>query len=410
MDILILAPEYPYPTNNGARRRILAFTRQLSAQHDVTLAAIKRRSKADVGKDESASDDLFRTIIVEVKRSPLVAAMMSIFSNRTYREVKFWSPEYQRTVDDLLENKVYDVVFLNFLTMAMYIEKWLEKQEQGASRPILVLDQHNIDEVVWERHILRSGNVFRKAYAELQKRRIKRLQKKWFRRFDLILSVSPDDVHITERYTDDQTDILLAPNGADLEYFLPQRRNGLSGTEPPIVVFGGAMDVAMNQDAAMWFTREILPIIQSEVPNARLMIVGRNPSSAIENLTQIPGVDIERDVPDIRDYYGRASVFVVPSRMGGGTKLKTLEAMAMALPIVSTTIGAQGIDVQDGRHLYVANDPKMFADRVVELLKDREKAQTMGNKARSHVRDRYGWTEIVAGVEAVLAARVAMKA
>jgi len=232
----------------------------------------------------------------------------------------------------------------------------------------------------------------------LEMLKAKYLQKRWFPRFDAILCVASEDLQKTAEYVDSRTSLWLVPNGVDIDYFRP-----VSQPDPQertlTLVFGASMDVAMNQDAVHWFAASILPRIKQQVPDVQFWIVGRDPPATVRSLAEREGITVTGTVPDVRDYYRQAAVFVVPLRAGGGTKLKTLEAMAMGLPIVSTTVGAQGLDVESGRHLYIADNPKVFAAYVIELLEDRNKAVQMGGEARRLVEQQYSWTSIVGEVD-----------
>jgi glycosyltransferase involved in cell wall biosynthesis len=225
----------------------------------------------------------------------------------------------------------------------------------------------------------------------------KRLQSKWYPRFDAILCVAPEDLERTSGYINADTHLWLAPNGVDIDCFhpVPHPRAGKQNNH---IVFVGSMDVAMNQDGAHWFVNSVFPIIQRRIPDAQFWVVGREPPPGIRRLAKRSGVRVTGTVEDVTEYFQRASVFVVPVRAGGGTKLKTLEAMSMGLPIVSTSVGAQGLDVEPGRHLHVADQPERFAGDVVELLEDRNKGLEMGREARRLVERRYNWTSIYGAV------------
>ena len=291
----------------------------------------------------------------------------------------------------------YDLVWVNFVTMSGYVQQLV-----GApKRPLLVLDQHNVDEMVWQslgrgrsgrRNPLRTSAW--RAYGALQVAKLRRYQRRWYPRYELVLSVSSEDAALTRAYARSDR-VVVAPNGVDIDYFRPRPRSD----EGRRLVFGASMDVSMNQDAALWFATRVLPLVRRQVPEVEFWIVGRNPPASIVGLSSMPGVTVTGTVDDVREYYRSASVFVVPSRMGGGTKLKTLEGMAMALPLVATSVGAQGLDVCSGQHLYVADTPEAFARRTVELLRNRELAASMGAASRRMVEDQYSWDRIVGDVE-----------
>ena len=179
----------------------------------------------------------------------------------------------------------------------------------------------------------------------------------------------------------------VVPNGVDLDYFhvLPQpiqRRH---------LVFTGSMDWRPNQDAARYFVREILPLLKQVRPELECTFVGRNPPADIERLADIPGVHITGTVGDVRPYVERAAVYIVPLRIGGGSRLKILEALAMGRAVVSTTVGAEGLDVVHDKHLLLADDPRTFADCVLRLLDDQQRCRSLSTEGRRLVEQHYGW-------------------
>ncbi|HEX4935153.1 MAG TPA: glycosyltransferase, partial [Gemmatimonadaceae bacterium] len=172
------------------------------------------------------------------------------------------------------------------------------------------------------------------------------------------------------------------------------------------IVFTGSMDWMPNEEGIAWFVRDILPRIRREVPGAHLSIVGRNPTALVRSLGS-EAVEVTGTVPDIRPYLQRASAVVVPLRVGGGTRLKIFEAMAMECAIVSTTIGAEGLPVGDGEHLRIADTPEGFASAVVSILRDRAAARRLGEASAALVRQRFGWASVtddfIAACEATVA-------
>ena len=166
----------------------------------------------------------------------------------------------------------------------------------------------------------------------------------------------------------------------------------------PRLLFVGSMDVKMNIDAVTWFAREIYPQIRAHIPDAEFQIVGRNPASEVRALDQQEGIDVTGGVERVRPYYERAGVAVVPLRRGGGTKLKVPEAMAARVPVVATSVGAQGLNIEDGVHLRIADEAGLFAEAVTELMVDREEAQQLVRAAYDRVEQQYSWTGIYDGV------------
>jgi glycosyltransferase involved in cell wall biosynthesis len=191
----------------------------------------------------------------------------------------------------------------------------------------------------------------------------------------------------------------VIPTGVDVEYFRPSPDRDQPGT----LVFSGAMDWMPNEDAMVYFIKRMWPRIRQQIPNASLCVVGRNPSRALVELAaNHQGIEITGIVDDIRPFVHRAAVYVVPLRIGGGTRLKIFEAMAMGKAIVSTTIGAEGLPVHPGQDILIVDDPEQFADTTIRLLGDSVQREELGRAARELVNRTYSWDAVVQPFETVL--------
>ena len=205
---------------------------------------------------------------------------------------------------------------------------------------------------------------------------------------------------------------MLIPNGIDLnDYEIPRPNDQIPiaslpflAPNPYILLFTGKMDYRPNVDAALWFAEEIFPRIRAAQPEAQFVVAGQKPHPRLDRLRQQPGIVITGAVPDLRPYLEAATVYVAPLRMGGGTRFKLLEAMAVRKPIVSTRFGAEGFDVTEGRELLLADTPAEFAAAVLDLLKDEAKRASLGEAARRFVEQGYDWAAILPKVEAAYAA------
>src|SRR5262249_21774112 len=189
----------------------------------------------------------------------------------------------------------------------------------------------------------------------------------------------------------------VIPTGVDTEYFAPVTA---SASEPRLV-FTGSMDWLPNEDAMRFFCHEVLPLIRAEEPRTRLAIVGRTPTAAVRALAD-EHIEVTGTVADIRPFMRKATVYVVPLRIGGGTRLKIFEAMAMGQAVVSTTVGAEGLPVVDGEHAIIADGPRAFADAVVSLLRDARRRQALAAAARKLVVEHYGWSRAAEVLDAAL--------
>jgi polysaccharide biosynthesis protein PslH len=192
----------------------------------------------------------------------------------------------------------------------------------------------------------------------------------------------------------------VVPNGVDTNF---NQRESVEPIDlpPHALVFTGTMDFRPNVDAVLWFAREVLPLVRQTIPGAHFVIVGQRPHARLNELRAEPAITITGAVEDTRPYIAAAAAYVIPLRMGGGTRLKLLEAMSMAAPIVSTTLGAEGFPIAPGRELLLADDPASFARSIVDLIQQPEQGQVLGRVARSFVVEQYDWRQIVPEFEEV---------
>jgi glycosyltransferase involved in cell wall biosynthesis len=255
----------------------------------------------------------------------------------------------------------------------------------------MVLFQHNVEAAIWERHARVAKGAIRRAFFTSQWRRMAAWEGKECRRFDHVIAVSDADRDaVRSRYG--VTAISSVPTGVDAEYFSPSGREIARTAE---IVFTGSMDWMPNVDGITWFCEGILPIVRRAVPEASLTIVGRNPTPAVTALaSRYPGVTVTGTVSDVRPFLERAAAVVVPLRVGGGTRLKIYEGMAMGRPTVSTSIGAEGLPMINGEEILIADEAPSFADAVVRLLSEPAYGDAIGRQAAERVRRDFGWAVV----------------
>jgi glycosyltransferase involved in cell wall biosynthesis len=253
---------------------------------------------------------------------------------------------------------------------------------------VRILDEHNVEHRLLERIWRHERDPLRRIYAYVQARKFRRDELAACRHVDAVLTTSLDDRDLLTPDVDG-TPVRVVPNGVDTDFFRPG-----GGQEDPVgLLFTGAMNYAPNADAVLHFCTEILPTIHASIPETSLAVVGRNPPDRIQSL----GTDriaITGTVRDVRPWMARAAVFVVPLRVGGGTRLKILEALACGRAVVSTSLGCEGLDVTNGDDILVADTPTAFADAVVRCLRDPELRRRLGGRGRALVERRYRWDAI----------------
>jgi glycosyltransferase involved in cell wall biosynthesis len=267
-----------------------------------------------------------------------------------------------------------------------------------------VLFTHNVESEIWRRHVETAGTRVKRILLEQQWQRMLRFEKQAVRRFDLVLAVSETDRDTLQRlYGPLRGPVAVVPTGVDTAYFAPVP----SAERPAHLVFTGSMDWLPNEDGVLFFAREILPRIRQRIPDVTVSIVGRDPTPAVVRLAAGRGIEVTGRVEDVRPYMAAGAVYVVPLRVGGGTRLKIFEAMSMGRPVVSTTVGAEGLPVRHGEHVLIADEPQAFADRVVQLLGDAAARHQLGQRARDLVVARYDWSAAALDLERALAAAAA---
>ncbi|MCB0085544.1 MAG: glycosyltransferase, partial [Caldilineaceae bacterium] len=248
-------------------------------------------------------------------------------------------------------------------------------------------------------------------YSIVQWQKLRAYEARICRRADGVLAVSEPDQAALKRLVP-SADVTVIANGIDAEAYQPAASLTLTPTAqtPATLVFTGKMDYRPNIDAVLWFADHVLPLIHKAQPHVRFQIVGMNPHPRLDRLREEPTIEITGAVEDIAPYLSHAGVYVVPLRIGGGTRFKVLEAMAQGLPIVSTTLGVEGIDVTDGQELLLADRPEAFAQAVLQILDSRQAngqmTTAMGNAARAFVTANYSWTQILPRLEALYQERL----
>ena len=264
-----------------------------------------------------------------------------------------------------------------------------------AGPPPVVLFEHNVEYMIWRRTGANSSNPWQRALLALEWRKMRRYERRACNRADLTITVSDDDRLLLGKDAPESR-IVAIPTGVDVEYF-----DADDGTleQPGEIVFTGSMDWHPNEDAMRYFIDDILPLIRREAPEVSLTIVGRNPSQQLRDAAATAGVAVTGTVDDVRPYIRRGAVYVVPLRIGGGTRLKIFEALAMAKAVVSTTIGAEGLPLQEGVHILRADDPGAFAGNVLDLLRDRTRRQELGTAGRRLMEREYSWSRVAQDFE-----------
>lgn len=390
MHILWLKTELLHPVDKGGRIRTYQMLRALAREHRVTYLTLDDGTAAP---DALARATEYAHEVIRVPFQPpakwspafFVALARNLLSPLPYVLARYRSDAMRRALVDACARLRPDVVVCDFLFPAPNVP-----DDLGVPT---VLFQHNVEAMIWARHAEVATNPVKRLYMREQWRRMRRREAAECRRFDHVVAVSPQDAAVFREDYGVRA-VSDVPTGVDTEYFRP---SGREARQPRELVFTGSMDWMPNEDAMLHFVAETLPLLRGRVPDVTLTIVGRNPPPRIRALaTADASIRVTGSVPDVRPYLERAAVFIVPIRVGGGTRLKIFEAMAMELPVVSTTIGAEGLPVRDGEEVRLADSPAAFAAAVAELLESPDRARTLGLAGATSVRAQFGWDRVAA--------------
>lgn len=393
MRILWLSPYLPFPIFGGGTR-VYNLIKALAPTCAIDLMACAEVEEPD---DEVLIELRSLCRSVEVVPSPMSSRarrrhvqLRALVSRRASQYWMFYSPHVQARIDQALCAVQYDVVILEHSFMGYYVAN---------GRAPIVLDQHNVESEILRRSGRRERSMMRRAYNLLEYVKYRPDEQRICQAADLILAASESDQKTMGKWA--SPPIVVVPNGVDSAYFAPED-GACEAEQHANLVFTGSMHYAPNTEAMLYFAAEIWPLIRAKVPNVTLKIVGGDPPPEILRLGRLPGVVVTGYVPDVRPYLAEAQVVVAPLRIGGGTRLKIVEALAMGRAVVSTPIGCEGLDVQDGRHLLVANQPAEFATQVIELLSDPARREALGREGRHLVGERYDWQAIGSRLETSL--------
>jgi sugar transferase (PEP-CTERM/EpsH1 system associated) len=388
--ILWLKTELLHPVDKGGRIRTYNMLRALRRGHRVTYLTLDDGTAAPDAAERAVEEYCHELVRVPFAPPPKGTARFyadlaaNVLSPLPYAVARYRSPAMRRAAEAAVARGGVDVVVCDFLAPSLNVPA-------GLGAPA-VLFQHNVEAVIWERHARVAAHPVKKAYMREQWRRMLRHEAAECRRFDHVIAVSPQDAEVFRRDFGVRS-VSDVPTGVDTDYFRP---SGRAERRPHELVFTGSMDWLPNEDAILWFAAEVLPRVRARVPDATLAVVGRNPTAPVRALDGANGVTVTGSVPDVRPYLERGAAFVVPIRIGGGTRLKIYEAMAMERAVVSTAVGAEGLPVRDGVDALIADAPEAFADAVVALLTDPARAAAVGRAAAAMVRERFGWDAVTA--------------
>jgi glycosyltransferase involved in cell wall biosynthesis len=382
------------PVDTGGNIRSYNILKHLSSRHDVTLISSYSGKQAPEYERELrqrfANSIAICTLAPEdsdgiVKQATHYLARAA--SSVPYAVSKFTAPKVRQIVRRELESGSFDVAVCDFLAVSLNFPKQL-------STPT-VLFQHNVEASIWRRQAEHEKHWLKKLVFAMEAAKMLQYEVTSIKRFHHVIAVSDVDRKLMSGV--DPENISVVPTGVDLQQFRPQENSSVAGRE---VLFLGSMDWEANVDAVIYFCEKIWPQVLSNIPEAKFRIVGRNPHPSVLKLAN-NSVEVTGRVPSVVEHLNRATVVVVPLRIGGGTRLKIYEAMAMGKATVSTPVGAEGLDVHDGQDIILSERPDDFADQIIRLLGDEPARERLG-KAAMQTANKYDWSTVADRFEKIL--------
>lgn len=377
-----MSPYLPEPPRSGGPVRLRGLLRGLAQSHSVSLLAFVHPGQDCADAETSTRQYCDEVVTIPNERLALRGIakrslqLRSLLSLQSYERSAHRRDSLQKALDRMLGQSTYDLIQVEGCNMAQYV--------YPGDTP-LVLDEHNIEYDILRRTAALEGFSPRNLYAYVDYLKLRSEEQKAWHRADACSLTSPRDEAIVQAVQPGARTAVV-PNGADTDFFSSCMHD--VGQRDTLLFFGVA-DYYPNTDGLLFFLRKVLPLLKPRYPSLELLIVGRSPP-AIQRWAG-PDVIVTGVVEDVRPYIERARAVVVPLRIGGGTRLKVLEAMAMARPVISTTIGAEGLAVTDGENILMGDTAEAFATQVGRVLDDDDLAKRLGSSARRLVEATYDW-------------------
>lgn len=373
------------PLDSGGKLRTYNILRHLAATHELTYLSYYGGDR-DPQFEQEIVEQLPGAVSIHTGLQEDTALQRytdyakRLLWRAPYAVSKFTDPKVQHLLFKWLPERRFDVAVCDFLSATLNFPRSLATPS--------VLFQHNVESILWQRKAQFEPKMVERTISKLEYRKMARYEPVQVRRFHHVIAVSEADREGMSSMVD-PSHISVVPTGVDLSKF---RYDPAVRPAGPIVVFTGSMDWEPNIDGVEYFCNEIWPKVLSRVPGARFQIVGRNPHARVQKLAS-SSVEVTGTVPSVVDYLRNAAVFVIPLRIGGGTRIKIYEGMAMGKATVSTTIGAEGLGIQHGRDILLADDAQRFADDIVDLLSD-DVMRRKFEAAAAATAQKYDWSVI----------------
>jgi glycosyltransferase involved in cell wall biosynthesis len=387
MRLLQLTNKPPYPPNDGSSIAVYNMTcGLLSNNTDVTLLCIntKKHFKSDEEVDIEFRKKSKYISVYQDTDVTLPGAIANLFTRQSYFVSRFYFKKFEKKIISLLQEKEFDIIQLESIFLGNYIP--IIRKYSTAK---IIVRTHNAEHLIWERMRANESNLIKRKYLFLQTERLKKFEKKVLQSVDAIVPITEIDKQYFENWGVKKR-YHVSPTGIQLQQYVVDH-----STELPDSVFHfGSMDWMPNEEAVLWFINNVWEKVLAQVPRAKFYVIGRGMSAKITALNK-PNVVIAGKIQNAEKVYHHYSVMVVPLLSGSGMRIKMIEGMAYAKPIVSTGIGAEGISVTSGKNCLLTDNPDDFAHAVIEILSDQGKRAALQKEARNFIEQNFENTGLV---------------
>lgn len=391
MRVLHFAPRVCWPLDTGAKLRNYHLARVLSEKAAVTLLAFTDAEQSLVKLEN------FYEQVIAVPRDrgyTLSKTIRGALGPTPLPVLNYTTGSMKRTLEHLLSEQKFDIVQVESIHLMTY----LPIIRAAKHRPLVICDWHNIESELMSRYSEREPNILKRAYAGKTARLMSEFERRALREFDAHIAVSQRDAEQLHNLNS-AARVFVIENGVDTAYYADDRNSAVSsaGRDAPKsqrIVFVGSMDYHANVDGAVNFAREVWPGVQARHSELIFTIVGRDPAPEVRALATNPGVEVTGTIDDVRPFYREALAAVVPLKVGGGSRLKILEAMAAGVPVISTTLGAEGLNVHDDANILIADANEQLAEGIVVLIESKELRQRLSAAGRALVFEHYDWSRL----------------
>jgi len=388
MNILFLTRETPFPADSGVKMRAWLVLERLARNHQVTLVCYDAAAGA---LREGPLQEICESVHVVKHEAQLgsfkyLKMFFGLFSPAPFAIKGRHCQDYHRVVKEMFAQQKFDLILCDSVYQAIYLPAGQHK---------IILNEHNIESTIIKRYISIEKNPFNRCYAFYEWLRMKAFEEKIWKRCSLIFACSQVDKEEIEKRTG-RRQVEVVPNGVAV----PVLR--VSEEKPFDLVYTGLIGWKPNEDAVLFFAKQIYPFIKKFLPQVRFWIVGKGPSPAVKALEKEGTIHVTGAVAHVEPYIEKGGIIVVPLRIGSGTRLKILEAFALKKAVVSTTIGCEGLEVTHGKDILIEDDPQKFAGAVISLLEDGPTRKRLGEAGRKLVEEKYSYEVIGKQIEAII--------